>query len=222
LKLRIHSFDLHSPSPFVTKADISDLPLKENSVDVTILCLALMGTNWIDFIEEAHRVLRWKGELWVAEIKSRFGRVPNTKGKARTQPVAHSVGSKKKLLAAQKAKEAKEAGENAINEEEVLQAEVDGVDSRKQETDVSAFVQVLKRRGFILKPPQDRAVDLKNKMFVKMEFIKAPDPMKGKGVPKDQPQEALAKKKLKFLNEDDESDTEDEAGVLKPCLYKVR
>ena len=45
LQLKILSYDLHSPSPLVTKADISALPTADGSVDVAIFCLALMGTN---------------------------------------------------------------------------------------------------------------------------------------------------------------------------------
>ena len=217
LNLKLHSFDLHSPSPLVAKADISDLPLKDDSVDVAILCLALMGTNWISFIEEAHRVLHWKGELWVAEIKSRFSRVSKA-GKA----VNHSVGSKRKQAMLKDAKDAKKREQDEVDEQEVLQTEVDGVSSGKEETDVSAFVDVLKRRGFILKPPGERHVDLQNKMFVKMEFVKALTPVKGKGVPKDDSKGPM-KAKPKFLPDlDKDVPTEDETTTLKPCLYKLR
>lgn len=222
LRLKMHSFDLHSPSPFVTKADISALPLPDKSVDVAIFCLALMGTNWISFIEEAHRILRWKGELWVAEIKSRFGRVSKS-GK----PVEHSVGGKRRQAAISKAKEAKQREQEEENEQEALQTEVDGVVTHQPETDVQAFVDVLKRRGFMLKPPSERHVDLRNKMFVKMEFVKALTPTKGRGVPKEEDVKApppKGKPKLKFIPNVDEGEpsTEDEATVLKPCLYKLR
>jgi ribosomal RNA-processing protein 8 len=73
-KIRVLSYDLQASTPDVTIADIAHLPLKPESVDVAIFCLALMGTNFLDFVEEAYRVLRWRGELWVAEIKSRFNR----------------------------------------------------------------------------------------------------------------------------------------------------
>ncbi|KAK5167145.1 25S rRNA (adenine645-N1)-methyltransferase [Saxophila tyrrhenica] len=218
--LDLKSFDLYSPSPHVTKADISDLPLKDDSVDVAIFCLALMGTNWISFVEEAYRILHWKGELWIAEIKSRFGRVSRA-GK----PVEHSVGNKKKQLAMQKARETKQREDQEVNEQEVLQTAVDGVQTSKQETDVSAFVDVLKRRGFVLKPPAEQHVDLSNTMFVKMEFVKAAVPTKGKGVPKEQPKEqpkGAFNTKRKFIPDEDEPATEDEATVLKPCLYKIR
>ena len=221
--LKMHSFDLHSTSPLVTKADISSLPLKDKSVDVAIFCLALMGTNWISFIEEAHRILRWKGELWIAEIKSRFGRVSKA-GK----PVEHSVGGKRRQAAISKAKEAKQREQEEVNEQEALATEVDGVVTEQPETDVDAFVEVLKRRGFMLKPPAEKHVDLTNKMFVKMEFVKALTPTKGKGVPKEDEAAkagaAKGKPKTKFIpNVDDEMpDTDDEATVLKPCLYKLR
>lgn len=98
LNLTFHSFDLSKPTgpsaDLVTIADISALPIPENSVDVAIFCLALMGTNWLDFIDEAYRILRWKGELWVSEIKSRFGRVDKKKGGV---PI-NSIGSLKKTM----------------------------------------------------------------------------------------------------------------------------
>ncbi|KAK5117889.1 hypothetical protein LTR85_008663 [Meristemomyces frigidus] len=220
LILKIHSFDLHSPSPLVTKADISSLPLADGSVDVAIFCLALMGTNWISFIEEAYRILHWKGELWVAEIKSRFGRVGRGAGKV----VEHSVGNKKKQAALKKAQESKQKEDEEVDENAVLRTVVDGVETKQEETDVSAFVDVLRRRGFLLKDG-DKSVDLSNKMFVKMEFIKAAPPSKGKGVPEaDGKAGARAgPMKKKFVEEkNEEIATDDEAKVLKPCLYKIR
>ena len=216
LNLRLHSFDLHSQSSLVTKADISNVPLEDGSVDIAIFCLALMGTNWISFIEEAYRILHWKGELWVAEIKSRFGRVGKSKGKV----VEHSVGSKRKQEALKAAKEAKKRSEDDRDEQDVLHTEVDGVPTNTEETDVSAFVDVLKRRGFVLKSAN--GVDLSNKMFVKMEFVKALAPTKGKCVP-DETKPGMKKAKTKFIPElEDEVLTEDETGTLKPCLYKIR
>ncbi|KAK4891196.1 25S rRNA (adenine645-N1)-methyltransferase [Elasticomyces elasticus] len=219
LDLKIHSYDLHSPSPLVTKADISKLPLADGSADIAIFCLALMGTNWIAFIEEAYRILHWKGELWVAEIKSRFGRVGKTPGKA----VEHSVGGRKKQAASQKAQATKQREDTDVNEQTALRTVVDGVEVKKEETSVTAFVDVLRRRGFVLKDGE-KSVDLGNKMFVKMEFIKAASPTKGKGVAEAE-QRAGAKPlhgKKKFVEETEEVETDDEAQVLKPCLYKIR
>jgi ribosomal RNA-processing protein 8 len=213
LKLHIHSFDLQNPSPLVTKADIANLPLEDASVDVAIFCLALMGTNWIDFIEEAFRILRWKGELWVAEIKSRFGRVNN-----KHKRVEHSVGNRKKP----DKKTLKKMEEEADDQD--LMVEVDGADDMKQETDVSAFVEVLRKRGFVLQ--NDKAVDLSNRMFVKMHFVKGVTPIKGKcvPVPKGMAEMGLEtwkkKPKAKFIEEDVPVSTE--GSVLKPCVYKLR
>lgn len=240
LNLRVHSFDLAAPSPLITKADIANLPLPDGSVDVAVFCLALMGTNWLDFIDEAWRVLHWKGELWVAEIKSRFGRVSNGKDR---KVVEHSVGKrqKKKIEAARKKtgadKKDKEAV--AVEEEEELAVEVDGQASNKQETDVSAFVEALRKRGFVLdaEPGRDKdAVDLRNKMFVRMSFVKAVAPTKGKNVETNrkiyaekagqlaaESGKTYKKKepKAKFIEATQEDDI-DETAVLKPCLYKQR
>ncbi|KAF2719490.1 hypothetical protein K431DRAFT_339961 [Polychaeton citri CBS 116435] len=238
LNLKLHSFDLASPSRFVTKADISSLPLADGSVDVAIFCLALMGTNWISFIEEAYRILHWKGELWVAEIKSRFGRVS---GRGSRKVVEHSVGSKRnmKKLGGPKALAKKQAEEDEVNADKILRKEVDGgdeadgeqdgSDGKQQSTDVGGFVDVLRRRGFVLKDGA-KSVDLGNKMFVKMEFIKAAAPLKGKGKvestgPGDAPGNKPGKKP-RFVDsaaaKEDEVSTEDEGKALKPCLYKTR
>ena len=214
LKLRIYSYDLHNPSPFVTKADIANLPLQDNSIDVAIFCLALMGTNWIDFVEEAFRVLRWKGELWVSEIKSRFGRV----GNVRQKRVEHSVGNRSRTPD----KKALKRQEEEVDEKD-LAVEVDGQDNNKQETDVSAFVEVLRRRGFVL----HREPDLRNKMFVKLHFVKGLTPVKGKCVPipkgmAEMGMETWKKKvKGKFI-EEEETLVSSESGILKPCVYKLR
>ncbi|UKZ73991.1 hypothetical protein TrVFT333_001645 [Trichoderma virens FT-333] len=215
LHLDIKSFDLQSPSPLVTKADIANIPMEDGSVNVAIFCLALMGTNWLDFVEEAYRLLHWKGELWVAEIKSRFGPVRN-----KHAPVTHSVGNRRKP--SKKEVQAKEA-EAAGRYEKDLAVEVDGQDDQRRETDVSAFVEALRRRGFVLQGDGREAVDLSNRMFVTMRFIKGAAPTKGKGV---RPDDAGPKKKKMFGRvQDEEADDqagENEGAILKPCVYKIR
>ncbi|KAM0249387.1 hypothetical protein ACHAQJ_009062 [Trichoderma viride] len=215
LRLDVRSFDLQSPSPLVTKADIANIPMEDGSVNVAIFCLALMGTNWLDFVEEAYRLLHWKGELWVAEIKSRFGPVRN-----KNAPVTHSVGNRRKPTKKEtQAKEAQVAGRF----EKDLAVEVDGQEDQRRETDVSAFVEALKKRGFVLQADRHEAVDLSNRMFVTMRFIKGAAPTKGKGV---KPDDAGPKKKKMFgRTQDDDADGqggEDEGVILKPCVYKIR
>ncbi|KAK6461154.1 methyltransferase-domain-containing protein [Scheffersomyces coipomensis] len=72
LDIEVHSFDLKKHNDRITVADIKNVPLPDNSCTVVIFCLALMGTNFLDFVKEAYRLLAPRGELWIAEIKSRF------------------------------------------------------------------------------------------------------------------------------------------------------
>ena len=72
LDIKVHSFDLKKVNDRITVADIKHVPLPDNSCSIVIFCLALMGTNFLDFIKEAYRILAPRGELWIAEIKSRF------------------------------------------------------------------------------------------------------------------------------------------------------
>lgn len=214
LNLNIRSYDLQSPIPLVTKADIANLPLQDGDINVAIFCLALMGTNWIDFIEEAYRILHWKGELWVAEIKSRFGPV-----RSKSAVVEHSVGNRKK---AAKAK-GKESGSSAAHDNDLV-VEVDGADDRRRETDVTAFVEALQKRGFVLNGERQESVDLSNKMFVKMRFIKGASPTKGKGAMEDKGAAKGRKKAFapRVDQEQKEQDDSNEGAILKPCVYKIR
>lgn len=244
LNIDIKSFDLSQPSGpsknLVTVADISSLPLKDNSTDIAIFCLALMGTNWLDFIDEAYRVLRWKGELWVAEIKSRFGRVEKKKAVPINSIGSLNKGAKppKKKGPKEKKKDDVEGIEDSADEAELAQ-NVDGA-SGPEGTDVSAFVDVLRSRGFVLdalpEKPGD-AIDLGNKMFVKLQFVKGAQPTKGKnagtegtsagakGSFKTSSAIKMGMKGKKFSavkEEDDEEIAKKDAATLKPCLYKIR
>ena len=218
LNLRIHSFDLAAPSPLISVADIRSLPLADSTVDIAIFCLALMGTNWTDFIEEAWRILRWKGECWISEVGSRF--VSPT-----AMRVEHSVGNKIRSDIKNKKEKAKPelSEENAI--EDRAMAEEDRVfplGHAQSSTDVSLFVDVLRTRGFVLAGEPD----LDNKMFVRMRFLKALTPTKGKGVPvqNDAGGQTWGKKKFVDRVRDGEiaGEAEREGRVLKPCVYKTR
>ncbi|WYZ45391.1 hypothetical protein EsH8_VIII_000707 [Colletotrichum jinshuiense] len=221
LHLEILSYDLHSPAEHVVKADIANLPLANDSVDVAIFCLALMGTNWLDFIEEAYRILHWKGELWIAEIKSRFG-----PARSKNAVVSHSVGNRKKAAAVVKKGKSGAGPEETEADRVALAVEVDGHEDKRGETDVSAFIEALRKRGFVLQGEGEGnrgAVDLSNKMFVKMHFIKGAVPTKGKGLAAAKAAGFVEKeKKQKRFVWDTEEDKVDETAILKPCVYKIR
>ncbi|XP_062423565.1 ribosomal RNA-processing protein 8 [Rhea pennata] len=72
IRNKVHSFDLVALSPLVTVCDMAKVPLAAESVDIAVFCLALMGTNLQEILEEANRVLKQGGTLMMAEVASRF------------------------------------------------------------------------------------------------------------------------------------------------------
>ena len=68
----IHSYDLVQTSPHVQICDIKNVPRPDHSASTVVFCLSLMGTNYIDFIVEANRLLKSQGHLIIAEVTSRF------------------------------------------------------------------------------------------------------------------------------------------------------
>jgi ribosomal RNA-processing protein 8 len=215
LNIKLNSYDLAAPDPLITKADISNLPLEDGAADVAIFCLSLMGTNWVSFVEEAWRILRGdgKGECWVSEVKSRFGKVQRKKSQ---------IGAQKPGSKAEKKKSKKKGGDDSDVDETDIFAEDVRPSDNNDETDISAFVEVFRSRGFMLR---QESVDKSNKMFVRMVFVKQGGaPTKGKHA------SALSApapgNKKRFVDRKPESESgmspEQEAQVLKPCVYKIR
>ncbi|KAJ5604603.1 hypothetical protein N7510_009757 [Penicillium lagena] len=218
LAIKLNSYDLQAPNSLITKADISNLPLEDGSVDVAVFCLSLMGTNWVSFVEEAWRVLRGdgKGECWVSEVKSRFGKVTRKKSQIGAQK-PQSKTEKKKL-------KKKKGGDADDADSDMDDADIYAEDARPaatdDETDISAFVEVFRTRGFVLRP---ESVDKSNKMFVRMEFVKqGGSPSKGKHASAVAPPTAGGKKRFVDKKADGGMSPEQEAQVLKPCVYKIR
>lgn len=54
----VHSFDLVAANEHVTACDIAHVPLHMDSVHAVVFSLSLMGTNYMDFIEEGARILK--------------------------------------------------------------------------------------------------------------------------------------------------------------------
>ncbi|KAG6548270.1 hypothetical protein Mapa_010321 [Marchantia paleacea] len=69
---KVFSLDLVSSDPSVIACNMAKTPLVTSSIDVAVFCLSLMGTDYPTFIEEAHRVLKSRGWMVVAEVKSRL------------------------------------------------------------------------------------------------------------------------------------------------------
>jgi len=75
----IHSFDagkMTGPEyAHITQCDIASVPLQAHTLDIAVFCLSLMGTNYVDFLLEANRVMKVGATLLVAEVLSRFANV---------------------------------------------------------------------------------------------------------------------------------------------------
>ena len=54
---------------------MAHVPLDDETLDVAVFCLSLMGANLTDYLREAYRTLKLDGWLHVIEARSRFGDV---------------------------------------------------------------------------------------------------------------------------------------------------
>lgn len=230
LNLKFHNFDLHAPNSHVTKADISALPLRDGEIDLAIFCLSLMGTNWLTFVEEAWRVLRGdgKGEVWVAEVKSRFGRLSAKKGPGKV--VDNSVGKRRKPQAGKNRSNEDDDVHNPALVEDEREAEKPGAED---DTDLGPFIESFQRRGLMLR---EGSIDKSNKMFVSMIFTKTGVPRAGKwknmkwnGKEYQRMEDRGGRGQQKrfqgsqrSFNDTDEIDEDEEGKLLKPCVYKLR
>lgn len=230
LNLKLHSYDLHASNSHVTQADISALPLHDGEIDIAIFCLSLMGTNWLAFVEEAWRVLRGdgKGEVWVAEVKSRFGRTSASRGAGKV--VDNSVGKRRKAQIGKKSQSKDDRDdENPTAAEDEREAAKPGADD---DTDLGPFVETFHRRGFALR---EGSIDRSNKMFVTMIFTKVGTPRAGKwkgmkwnGREYQRVEDRTGSRTQRFQGgwksfpDGVEIDEQEEGKLLKPCVYKVR
>ena len=71
---KVISIDHYSEDPNVIKADISNLKeyIEDNSVDITVFCLSLWGTNYLDYIKEAYRITSKRGFMYIVEPNNEF------------------------------------------------------------------------------------------------------------------------------------------------------
>lgn len=68
----VHSFDHVAATEHVIACDIAHVPLEDDSIDVAVFSLSLMGSNFTDYLREAWRTLRLDGHLHIYEATSRF------------------------------------------------------------------------------------------------------------------------------------------------------
>ncbi|XP_017033147.1 ribosomal RNA-processing protein 8 [Drosophila kikkawai] len=69
---KVHSMDLVAARGDIIACNITETPLQAQSLDVAVYCLSLMGTDLNEFFLEANRVLKLHGNVYIAEIQSRF------------------------------------------------------------------------------------------------------------------------------------------------------
>ncbi|KAL7473342.1 hypothetical protein ACHAXS_013789 [Conticribra weissflogii] len=152
----VHSFDLVSGgNKLVTPSDMCNVPLPNESVDVGVYSLALMGTNVADFVREGWRVLKFGGCLRVAEVRSRFETTANEDEEGR-----EGGGKRGKLNNGKKLKRNTSAqfGKEQCN---------NGMVSTQPVMLIDEFLSLMQRCGF-----ECTNFDRNNKMFLFMDFIK--------------------------------------------------
>jgi hypothetical protein len=68
----VHSFDHVAINDNVVACDMAHVPLDDETLDVAIFSLSLMGANFTDYLREAYRTLKLDGQLHIIEATSRF------------------------------------------------------------------------------------------------------------------------------------------------------
>ncbi|MCL1465503.1 RRP8 family class I SAM-dependent methyltransferase [Argonema galeatum] len=76
----VYSFDHIAINNNAIACDMAHVPLDDETLDVAIFSLSLMGSNFTDYLREAHRTLKLDGQLHIIESTSRF----SDKGQFRT------------------------------------------------------------------------------------------------------------------------------------------
>jgi hypothetical protein len=68
----VQSFDHVAVNDDVVACDMANVPLDDESLDVAVFSLSLMGANFTDYLREAHRALKLDGQLHLIEATERF------------------------------------------------------------------------------------------------------------------------------------------------------
>ncbi len=68
----MYSFDHVAVNEDVLACDMSHVPLEDETLDVAIFSLLLMGANVLDYVREAHRMLKTDGHMHIMQTTSRL------------------------------------------------------------------------------------------------------------------------------------------------------
>jgi hypothetical protein len=68
----VYSFDHIAINNNVIACDMAQVPLDDETLDVAIFSLSLMGSNFTYYLREAYRTLKLDGQLHIIESTSRF------------------------------------------------------------------------------------------------------------------------------------------------------
>ncbi len=71
----VYSFDHIAINNNVIACDMAHVPLNDEELDVAIFSLSLMGSNFTDYLRQAHRTLKLDGQLHIIEATSRFSNI---------------------------------------------------------------------------------------------------------------------------------------------------
>src|SRR5437867_3579903 len=68
----VYSFDHVAINDDVVACEMAHIPLNDQTLDVAVFSLSLMGSNFTDYVREAYRTLKLDGHLHIYEATSRF------------------------------------------------------------------------------------------------------------------------------------------------------
>lgn len=69
---KVISIDHYSENPNVIQCDMKHTTINDNEVDITVFCLSLWGTNYLDYIKEAYRITAKRGFMYIVEPNDEF------------------------------------------------------------------------------------------------------------------------------------------------------
>ena len=69
---KIYGFDYVAINNKVISCDMCNVPLKDNTLDVAVFSLSLMGSNYEDYLKEAYRTLKPFGNIFICEPSSKW------------------------------------------------------------------------------------------------------------------------------------------------------